>query len=147
MWKSKKFILVAILAAVMLAGSIGGVVLAADNGDDTEPEVKYEAVLDRVLEIYEQNTGVAIDKEVLKDAFTQARSEMRTEALETWLNSLVEEGKIEQSEADAYLEWWLAKPDVSLPGPFGRFGGRVLRGGMMWGGLRGFCGPCAPAEE
>jgi hypothetical protein len=147
MWKSKRFILIAILAAVMLVGGIGGVVLAQDNGDDSEPETKCEAVLDRALEIYEENTQVAIDKEALKDAFAQAQSEMRTSALETWLESLVAEGKIDQSEADAYLEWWLAKPDVPLTGPSGGFGGHGLRGRMMFGGLRDFCGPCAPVEE
>lgn len=130
MWRSKKLILAVVLAAVMLAGGIGGVVLATDNGDDDEPEAKYEALLDRVYEIYQQNTGVAIDREALKDAFTQARSEMQAEALEARLQSLVEEGKITQEQADEYLDWWQAKPDASFR--FG-FGGR--------GGFRGMAGP------
>ena len=96
MWRSKKLVIAVVLAAVMLAGGIGGVVLATDNGDDGEPEAKYEALLDRVGEIYQQNTGVALDQEALKDAFVQAQSEMQAEALETWLQSLVEQGKITQ---------------------------------------------------
>lgn len=82
MWRSKKFIIVAVLAAVMLVGTISGVVIAADNGDDSEPEAKYEALLDRVCEIYQEKTGVTINQQALKDAFAQAQSEMQTEALE-----------------------------------------------------------------
>ena len=106
MWRSKKLIIAVVLATVLVVGSIGGVVLATDNGDDGEPEAKYEALLDRVCEIYQENTGVAIDQEALKDAFAQAQSEMQTEALETWLQSMVEEGKLIQDEADQYLNWW-----------------------------------------
>ncbi len=144
MWRKKKLIAIAVLAAVMLAGTIGGVVLAADNGDDSEPEAKYEALLDRVCEIYQENTGVAIDQEALKDAFAQAQSEMQTEALETWLQSLVEEGEITRAQADDYLEWWQARPDV--PAEFG-FGGRGGFHGMSGPrGMRGSGWPCAPTE-
>jgi len=79
MWRSKKFILAGLLATVVLFGSIGGVVLAADNGEDSQPEARYETLLDRVCEIYEENTGVAINSEALKDAFAQARGEMQVE--------------------------------------------------------------------
>ncbi len=130
MWRSKKVIAITVLATLLVIGSIGGVVLATDNGDDGEPEAKYEALLDRVCEIYQENTGVAIDQEALKDAFAQAQSEMQTEALENYLQSLVDEEKITQAQADEYLDWWQAKPDVSFG--FG-FGGR--------GGFRGMGGP------
>jgi len=142
MWRSKKLIIVAVLAAVMMAGTIGGVVLATNNGDDSEPEARYEALLNRVCEIYQEKTGVTIDQEALKDAFAQAQSEMQTEALETWLQSLVEEGEISQAQADEYLDWWQAKPDVSFG--FG-FGGRGGFRGM--GGMRGFGWPCVPQNN
>ena len=142
MWRSKKFIIVAVLAAVMLVGTISGVVVAADNGDDSEPEAQHEALLDRVCEIYQENTGVAIDQEALKDAFAQAQSEMQIGALETWLQSLVEEGEITQAQADEYLDWWQAKPDISFG--FG-FGGRGGFRGM--GGMRGFGWPCVPQNN
>jgi hypothetical protein len=141
MWRSKKFIIIAVLAAVVLVGSIGGVAIATDNGDDGQPQAQYGALLERVCEIYEQKTGVAIDQETLKDAFAQAQSEMRTEALESWLQSLVDEDKITQEQADQYLEWWQARPD--MPIKFG-FGGRGGFRGM--GGMRGFGGPCVPKE-
>ena len=142
MWRSKKFIIVAVLAAVMLAGTISGVVVAADNGDDSKPEARYEALLNRVCEIYQEKTGVTIDQEALKDAFAQAQSEMQTEALENYLQSLVEQDKITQAQADEYLEWWQAKPDVSFG--FG-FGGRGGFRGM--GGMRGFGWPCVPQNN
>ena len=132
----------ALQEALMLAGSIGGIVLATDNGDDSEPEARHEALLNRVCEIYQEKTGVTIDQEALKDAFAQAQSEMKTEALEIWLQSLVEEGEITQAQADEYLDWWQAKPDVSFG--FG-FGGRGGFRGM--GGMRGFGWPCAPQNN
>ena len=145
MWRSKKLIIVAVLAALMLAGTIGGVALAADNGDDSEPEARYEALLNRVCEIYQEKTGVAIDQEALKDAFAQTQSEMQTEALETWLQSLVEEGEITQAQADEYLDWWQAKPDVSFGFGFGGRGGFRGMGGPR--GMRGFGWPCAPQNN
>ena len=145
MWRSKKLIIVAVLAALMLAGTIGGVALAADNGDDSEPEARYEALLNRVCEIYQEKTGVAIDQEALKDAFAQTQSEMQTEALETWLQSLVEEGEITQAQADEYLDWWQVKPDVSFGFGFGGRGGFRGMGGPR--GMRGFGWPCAPQNN
>ena len=139
MWRSKKLIIGAALAAVIVAGSIGGVVVAADNGDDSQPEAKYEALLDRICEIYQEKTGVAIDSQVLKDSFTQAQNELRIDALKNRLQRLVEQDKITQQQADDYLEWQQARPDV----PFG-FGHGVFR---VRGGMRGWGRICPPTEE
>lgn len=115
MWRSKKFIVIA-LAAVLLVGSTVGVVLAADNADEdtSPPEAQQAALLDRVCEIYEENTGVAIDPQELKDAFAQARSEMWDKALHSRLQKLVKQGKITQEQADQYEEWWQSRPDVPI---------------------------------
>lgn len=112
MWRSKKFIVIA-LAAVLLVGSAAGVVLAADNGDDSQPGALFGDLWDKVCAIYEDNTGDDIDPEALKDAFAQARIEMRDEVLQNRLQNLVEQGKITQDEADQYKEWWQARPDVA----------------------------------
>jgi len=144
MWRKKKLIAIAVLAAVMLAGTIGGVALAADNGDDSEPEAKYETLLNRVCEIYQEKTGVAIDQVALKDAFTQTQSEMQTGALENYLQSLVEQDKITQEQADDYLEWWQVRPDIPARFGFGGRGGVRGMGGPR--GMRGFSWPCAPTE-
>ena len=50
MWRSKKFIVAAVLAAVIVAGSIGGVVLAqTGDGDDGSAKAGYQAMLERGL--------------------------------------------------------------------------------------------------
>ena len=144
MWQKKKLIAIAVLAGLMVAGTIGGVVLAADNGDNSEPETKHEALLNRVCEIYQEKTGIAIDQVALKDAFAQVKSEMKAKALEDHLAFLVEQDKITQEQANDYLEWWQERPDI--PAGFG-FSGRCGFRGM--GGLRGmrsFGWPCTPAE-
>ena len=139
---NRKFIFIALLATVLLVGSIGGVVLAqTENDDENQPEAKCEALLNRVCAIYQENTGVAIEQEALKDAFNQAQDELRTEAMETWLQSLVENGKITQDEADQYQEWRQSKPDVQLG--FGMRGPGKFQG---MGGMRGRGGLCAPIK-
>jgi len=136
MWKSKKVILIGLLAIALLAGSTVGIALAqTENGDEIQSVDRYGALMDRVCGIYEDSTGVSIDPEQLKTAFAQARGEMAAEAMESRLQSLVEEGTITQGEADEYLEWWQARPDTVLPGPGGRgFGPGGFGGGMRCGG-------------
>ena len=146
MWRSKKLAIVAALALVVLAGSIGGAVVA-QNRDDSQPEAQHEALLARVCEIYQEKSGVAIDQELLKDSFAEAQAEMRTEALQNRLESLVDEGKISEDEAGQYFDWWQSRPDVPVPVGFGFGGHGGLRG---WGGLpapptRGLFSP--PATE
>ncbi len=146
MRRSKKFIFMALLAIVVLAGSIGGVVMAAENGDDSQPKPRYGAMLDKVCEIYEENTGVAIDVQELQTAFVQAGSELMAEARENFRQRLIDEGKVTQEQLDEFDAWLESKPDVPFPfgpknhggirpfGGFGRFGGGFPR----WGG------PCLP---
>jgi hypothetical protein len=142
MWKTKKGILVALLVGVLLVGSIGGVIAFAQTGNDngSQPKAQDDTLLDKVSAIYQKNTGVAIDPQQLKDAFAQAQSEMRDEAMQSCLQNLVDQGKITQDQAGAYLKWWQAKPDIQLPGGFGPdmqmpgglghgFGGMMGRGG------------------
>jgi len=131
------------LAALLLVGSSVGVVLAADNGDEagSPPEAQHWALLDRVCEIYEENTGTTVDQQALQDAFAQARSEMRTEAMQNRLANLVDKGRITQDEADQYLEWWQLRPDVAVG-----FGFRGRGGFCGMGGPLGWGGPGAPTE-
>jgi hypothetical protein len=138
MWRKKKLIVIGILAAVLLAGSIGGIALAADNEKDSQPGAFFEALWGKVSASYEQKTGVALDQEALKDAFSQARSELRTETLQNRLQSLVAEGQITQEQADEYLKWQLSRPDVPLGFGFKGHGG--------FRGMHGFCQPPATTE-
>lgn len=123
MWKSKKFILAALLIAVVLVGSTAGLVLA--NGGD-EGESQPKTLLGRVAEI------LNIDQQDLKDAFIQAQSEMRDEALDRHLQKQADNGRVTEEQADQYKEWWQLRPDVPIPGPLehpGFRGGMRCRGG------------------
>jgi len=139
MWRGKKVMVIA-LAAVLLVGSSVGVV-AAQNGDDSQPNAANQTLLDRVCEIYEENTGTTVDQQALQDAFAQARSEIQAEAMQNRLANLVEQGRITQDEADQYLEWWQARPDVAVG-----FGFRGHGGFCRMGGPLGWGGPGAPTE-
>ena len=143
MWRSKKFLLVTVLAVVVLAGSIGGVALA-QSGDDSQPLAQHEAMLEKVCAIYEENTGIAINSEELQKAFAQARSEMQDEALDSYLQSLVDEGKITQEQADQYKAWLESKPEVDVPLAPVCPGLGMHRG---FGGPGGFPGGDAPQPE
>jgi hypothetical protein len=144
MWRSKKFIIAAVLAAVMLAGSIGGIALAGDNGDDSGPAAKFEALWDRVGEIYQQKTGDALDQEALKEALAEAQSEMQAAAMEDRLAKMVENGVIDETQAQELQEWWESKPeDLPFgPGLMAPGGGRPFGG--PHGGFRGWFGPPPP---
>jgi hypothetical protein len=139
-WKTKKgIVLLALLVGVLLAGSIAAVVAYGQTGNSTgsQPQAQVDTLLGKVAQIYQKNTGVTLDTQQLKDAFTQAQTEMRDEALQSRLNNLVAQGKITQDQADAYLKWWQAKPNTPLPGGFGPGLGGMMRrgGGHRWGGL------------
>lgn len=114
MWKSQKFILAAVLVAVMVIGGTAGVALAQEDeagqgwrgalGDDVQR--RQGALVARVAEI------LGIDQQQLEDAFKQAQSELREEALNNRLQKLVDDGIWTQDQADAYKAWSEARPDV-----------------------------------
>ena len=133
MWRSKKFILIAVSVAVLLAGSMGGVALAAGSGDNSQSKTQGDDLLAKACTIYQQKTGVTIDQAALKDAFAQAQSEMQKEREQTRLQDLVKQGTITQEQADQYLNWLQSRPN--LPSGFGFPG---------YGRFPGKGGPCAP---
>lgn len=132
MRRRKWFVPVVVVSILLIGGITGGVVAgASDSSINAEEHIeaanRYQLLLDRACAIYEEETGTAIDQEQLKDALKQARQEMRQEALENWLQKLVDNGEITQEEADQLLEWWQSRPDVQLPLP--RLIRRPLGGG------------------
>ena len=134
MRRGKKLLIIAVLAAVMLGGTIGGIVLANNNGDGSQPGAAFGTLWDKACAIYEQKTGVAIDQEVFKDSLAQAQSEIRDEAMQNRLQRRVEEGVMTQEQADQYKAWLESKPDVPMMSGFGNSGGE--RGGPhCWGGF------------
>ena len=133
MRKRKWFVpMVVVLSVLLIGGITGGIVAASDDSSTAEDQIqlgdRYHVLLDRACAVYEEETGVTIDQEQLRDALKQARQEMREEALENWLQKLVDNGEITQEEADQLLEWWQSRPDVQLPLP--RLGRRALGGGL-----------------
>jgi len=138
MWRSKKFILVASLIAIVLVGSTAGVVLArsANGGEgtgvialaQTSDNTSSTTLLARVAKI------LGIDQKQVEDAFAQAQRDMQQEALDAYLKKLVDQGKITQEQADQYKSWWQARPETPLSGPFECFGADGFLGGMRWGG-------------
>lgn len=142
MWRSKKFIIVVLVAIVVLAGSIGGIALAQT---EDEEETQTETIFDKVAAVLVED-GVNITSEQLEDAFAEVQQDMRNQAVEKFLDKLVEEEIIAQEEADAYLNWWSERPDILNGFDFkGRFG-------FGFGGIRGmhripgFGFRCAPEE-
>ena len=143
MWRRKKFVILGLLAAVLIAGaSIGGIALAQgdDTEDDSQPASVTNTLWDKVATIL-QDDGVNVTSEQLKNAFKEAQGQIQTEALQNRLNKLVAEDKITQEEADDYLKWFESRPDIAnrlgIGDHFSFFGIGRMRG---WGGL------CIPTE-
>jgi len=172
MWRSKKFLLTALLTVVVLGGILGGYAVAkADDTDTDQPPAGDVNLLDRVAEIYQKNTGVAIDSGELQKAFTEARDELGIQVRELLHQRLIEEGILSQEQLDEleqwiesrpdfqteeFEEWMESMPDIDLPfGPGSEDGkrpfGNMFRnfrgfGERFGGGPHGWCVPDAPAE-
>jgi hypothetical protein len=176
MWRSKKFIIIAVLTVLVVGGTLGGVAIAqADDQNSSQTQAAGTKLLDKVAEIYEQNTGVAIDSAELQKAFTEAGTALKDEALDNYLQKLVADEKITQEQADDFQAWLDARPAIptdefkawmdarpDIPGLFGQnnqnrlgpFGG-IQRGFGRFGGgfgdrfegkFGGWCAPEAGAE-
>ena len=154
MRRSRKLIIAVVLAGVLLFGSLGGIALA-DDGDDG-PAAKFGEFIDKVVTLYEQKSGGdTIDNpEALKEAFADAKNDMRAAAMGNRFQGLTDEQKealqewrdsrpgLTDEQKEALQEWWGERPE-DFPMKFGLRGHGGFRG---MGGLRGFSGPCAPAE-
>ncbi|OGO02045.1 MAG: hypothetical protein A2Y90_05595 [Chloroflexi bacterium RBG_13_52_12] len=111
MWRSKKFLLIGLISVVVVAGTLGGFAIAsADDEDSNQPQVERVNVMDKVAEIYEKNTGTAIDPQELQKAFDEARDGIMTDTRDHFLQNLVDEGTITQEQADQYKAWLDARP-------------------------------------
>jgi hypothetical protein len=139
MWRSKKFIIIAVLTVLVLGGTLGGVAIAQadDQNNSTTPTTTVSANVssfwDKVADMYKNDTGVTIDPQALQKAITEAKKALCEEALDNYLQKLVSEGKITQDQAtqfktwwdsrptlpiDEFQQWWNARPDI--PGLFGQ---------------------------
>jgi hypothetical protein len=113
MWRNKKLIFIEVLAVVVLVASLGIAAVAHANDENTEQtENNTSSFIEEVAEIYEANTGVALDPQELENAFIQAREQHRIEIRYQCLDKLVELGKITQEQADELKAWLDSQPDI-----------------------------------
>ena len=143
---------VAIGLAMVLAGAAFGGTVLAHGG--TGAGGGAADLLGRVAE------KLGISEDEVTSAFNEARAEIQQERLaaaqdqaetrlRTLLDARVDAGDMTREEADAYLAWWLDRPDTSLGsqgfgiGPSFRFGGSD--GGFHFRFFRPFHGAPAPS--
>ncbi len=124
MSKWVKVALSALLAAILLAVP-SGIALAQDD----QPQPPQDTLTARVAEI------LGIQQEALENAIKQAQQEQWQKALEARLNQMVEKGVITQEQAQSFLDWLKARPDI--PGLRGLCGFGPLRAWAMRPGAQG----------
>lgn len=173
MWKSKKFIFIALTTILVVGGTLGGLAIAqADDQNSSGNQTAASSFLNKVAEIYEKNTNVAINPDELQKAITEAGQELKAQALDNYLQKLVADKTITQEQADQYKAWldarpalptdafkqWMdARPDIpalfgqnsqNRIGPFGGMNRGPGKFGGMFGGRfgGGWCAPEAPAQ-
>ncbi len=166
---SKKLLIIGAICVVVIAGTLGSFAIvnaASDNSSNTtQAQTALTTLMDKVAEIYQTNTGTAIDPAQLQKAFEQAGAAIKTEKIDQMLQKMVDAGKITQAQADQWKAWWDSRPDNALtdqfktwlesrpdiPGlsgsngfgrmmPFGRGGcfKAGVQGNMMDRGIRGY---------
>jgi len=127
MWKSKRFVIIAVIVAVLLIGGIAGVAIAKTASDSTTSTAMAQTTSDNATRslISRVATILGLPQSTVQSAFDKAQKDMADEALHNRLNSLVQQGKMTQDQANQYEKWYQSRPDVPLPGmgPMGRFGG------------------------
>ena len=123
----KRWLFVTLLVGVLALGVTGGTVLAQNGsvGGDS-PLGKFASRVANIL---------GLDEAQVQDALDQATREIQDESLQLRLDRMVERGRLTQEQADAYLEWYLSRPDGLFSGFKHRgFGGHgFFRGGMLGG--------------
>ncbi|OGN98526.1 MAG: hypothetical protein A2Y58_00120 [Chloroflexi bacterium RBG_13_51_52] len=145
MWRNKKLIFIEVLAVVVLVAVLGVAAVAhADDESTSQVQDNTTSLMEQVAEIYQANTGTAIDPQELENAFVQARNQNRIEIRYQCLDKLVEQGKITQEQTDEFKAWLDARPDIfseefqqwldSRPDIMGMFGQHEGGGMMSFGG-------------
>lgn len=113
----KMKVLVSVLVAVLVF-TIGGTAMVLAQQDEDEEEelvtgVAANGLLSKIAEILD------IPEDELREAFAQAREELREERFEATFYQLIdkaeEEELITSEEAEAIREWWAEKPEALDP--------------------------------
>lgn len=104
MRKHKKFLVIAVAAALVLTVGLTTVALADSTSDGDNGPVR--TFISKVASI------LGLGEEQVADAFEQARQEIRDEAQGQCLQDAVEEGRITEEEADQIRQWWQNRPEA-----------------------------------
>ena len=138
----KMKILISLLVAVLVF-TIGGTAMALAQEDEDEDEeeelvteVEANGLLSKIAEILD------IPEDELREAFAQAREELREEKFEATFYQLIDKAEEEElitpEEAEAIREWWEQKPEALDPALLRRaFNYACPRDGQMPGLKRG----------
>jgi hypothetical protein len=113
----KMKVLISLLVAVLVF-TIGGTAMALAQEDEDEEEelvteVEANGLLSKIAEILD------IPEDELREAFAQAREELREERFEATFYQLIDKAEGEElitpEEAEAIREWWEQKPEALDP--------------------------------
>ena len=96
-------IIIPLAMAVVAVGVISFSVVIAQGNEGNDSNASKLAI--KVAEI------LGMEVEVVDDAITQARKELRNEAVQHKLNALVEKGRLTQEQADEHFNWIQLRPE------------------------------------
>lgn len=117
MRKHKKIIIIALVAVLVIGGTLGAVAFVqADNqtATATAASTNVTSLWDRIASILKQNNNITVSGADLQKAADQARQQMEDERLDNMLDKLVADGKITQKQADDYKAWLQARPSTII---------------------------------
>ena len=116
----RRWFLIPATVAVLVIGVLGFGVVAAQVSND-EAQSSMDRFTARVAKI------LGLDQDDVEAAMTQAKEELRDEAIQGKLDAMVAAGQITQEQADEYKAWLDSRPEgLDGKGWFG--GGRHGRG-------------------
>ena len=115
----KKIFLPVTATMFALAIFTGGAVMAQTNGNgETGVLQSFASRVAAILDLPETDVQNAMD---------QARKDMQDEATKSFLDSMVEQGRLTQPQADEYYQWYQSRPE-GIPGFGDRGPGFEFRG-------------------
>lgn len=103
----RKKIILGVVIAVVVLGTVGGLV-AANTDTATTTTTVAENPEDTLLGKVAAKLGVSVDD--ITAAFQEARIELQQERLDARLAELVADGTITQEQADAFKTWMNSRP-------------------------------------
>ncbi|MHB8104765.1 MAG: DUF2680 domain-containing protein [Dehalococcoidales bacterium] len=139
MWQDKKFIIIValLIVAIAVGGTLGGIALTRSNNNNADRAQSITEMIDKAANLFQANSNTANIMQGLEKDFGQAGQALKSDAVDSYLKKLVEDGKITQEQADQFKAWLDARPDMpAMNGQTEQPGMRFF--GMMHGGRGSF---------